>query len=83
MSANCDIIVFSRFMANLQPSRSRIPDAWFTTKLTFKLAVTVYPKKTENRNKKSLTQLSYYLLLTDTFCKTAHVSVLPYQISSF
>ena len=28
MSLNCDIIVFFRFMANLQSSRSRILDAW-------------------------------------------------------
>ena len=27
ISANCDVIVFFRFMANLQPSESRIPDA--------------------------------------------------------
>ena len=27
MSANCDVIVFCRFMANFQPSGSQIPDA--------------------------------------------------------
>ena len=28
MSRNCDVIVFFRFMPNLQPSGSGIPDAW-------------------------------------------------------
>ena len=58
MSANCDVIAFFEFMANLQPSRSRIPEAW-SIKLTFSLTITFDFTKTENRNKKSLTQLSY------------------------
>ena len=28
MSANCSAIVFFQFMPNLQPSRSRLPNAW-------------------------------------------------------
>ena len=46
-------------MANLQPSRSKIPDLW-CLKLTFSLTKTFYFTKTENRAKKSLTQLSCY-----------------------
>ena len=48
-----------RFMANLEQSRSRFPDAWLV-KLTFSLKITFYLTKTENRTKQSLTQLSYY-----------------------
>ena len=47
MSAYCDIIAFFQFMANLQPSRSRIPDAW-STKLTSSLTITFSLTKTEN-----------------------------------
>ena len=49
---------FFRFMANLEPSGSRIPDA-LSVKLTFSLKVTFYLTKTENRTKKSFTQLSH------------------------
>ena len=59
MTANCDAIVFFPIMANLQPSRSKIPDLW-CLKLTFSLTKTFYFTKTENRAKKSLTQLSCY-----------------------
>ena len=48
-----------RFMANLQKSGTRIPDAQ-SVKLTFSLVVTFYLTKNENRTKKSLTQLSHY-----------------------
>ena len=48
-----------RFMANLQKSGTRIPDAQ-SVKLRFSLVVTFYLTKTENRTKKSLTQLSHY-----------------------
>ena len=58
MSANCVVIVFFPIMANLQPSGSRILDAWFI-KFTFSLIVTIYLTKLENKTKKSLTQLSY------------------------
>ena len=50
---------FFRFMANLEQPRSWILDAQ-SVKLTFSLIVTFYLSKTENRTKKSLTQLSYY-----------------------
>ena len=52
MSANGDVIAFYPFMAHLQPSRSRIPDAW-SIKLTFSSAMTFYLTKTENRTKNS------------------------------
>ena len=46
-------------MVNLEQSESWIPDA-LSVKLTFSLKVTFYLTKTENRTKKSLTQLSHY-----------------------
>ena len=61
MSANCGVIVFFEFMANLEQSGSRIPDAQ-SGKLTFSLIVTFYLTTTENRTKRSLTQLSHYCL---------------------
>ena len=54
MSTNFDVIVPFQFMASLQPSGSRIPDAWFI-KLTFELTITIYLAKPENRTKKPLT----------------------------
>ena len=51
------LLSFSQFMANLQPSGSRIPDAW-PIKLTFSLTIAFYLTKTEGRTKKSLIQLS-------------------------
>ena len=50
---------FFGFMVNLEQSGSRIPDAW-SVLLTFTLTVTFYLTTTENRTRKSLTQLSYY-----------------------
>ena len=59
MSVNFDeIMFFFWFMANLQPSQSRIPGAWFI-KLTFSFTITFNFTKTENKTKKSLTQLPY------------------------
>ena len=52
---------FFRFIANLQPSESGIPDAW-SIKFTFSLTVTFYFTEPENRTKKSLAQLLYYCL---------------------
>ena len=50
MPINCDVIVFFfRFMTNLQPFGSRIPDAW-SIKLTFSLTVTFYLTKPEKQN---------------------------------
>ena len=48
---------FFQFMANLEQSGSQIPDAE-SAKLMFSLIITFYLTKTENRTKKSLTQLS-------------------------
>ena len=53
MSGNYDVIVFFRFMANLQPFGSRIPDAW-CMKLTFSLKKTFNFTKPENKTWKSL-----------------------------
>ena len=61
--ASCQQIVtsllFYQFIANLELSESRIPDAW-SVKLIFSLKETFYLTKTENRIKKSAIQLSYY-----------------------
>ena len=51
MSANCDVIIFFRFMANLQPPGSRTPDTW-SINLTYSLTITIYLTKTEGRTKK-------------------------------
>ena len=60
---SCQQIVTSllilRFMVNLEQSGRRILDAQ-SVKLPFSLIVTFYLTQTENRTKKSLTQLSYY-----------------------
>ena len=50
---------FFQFTANLEQSRSWITEAW-SIKLKFSLLVTFYLAKTENRTRKSLTQLSHY-----------------------
>ena len=56
-------------MADLEPSRSHILDAWSVI-LIFSLIATFYITKTENRTKKSLAQLSS--LSKDTiFAKSA------------
>ena len=52
-------LLFFQFMANLEQSRSRSPKA-LSVELTFSSIVTLYLTKTENRIKKSLTQLSHY-----------------------
>ena len=49
---------FFLFMADSEQSRSRIPSAWSAV-LKFLLKATFYLTKTENRTKKSLTQLPY------------------------
>ena len=46
-SANFDINVFF-LMVNLQPSGTRIPDAW-SVKLIFSSTITFYLTKTENK----------------------------------
>ena len=48
-----------QFMANLEQCGSRIPDVQ-SVKHRFSLAVFFNLTKTENRTKKSQTQLSYY-----------------------
>ena len=60
MSANCDIIVI--FSSYGQFEVTQKPDSGRMVCNTFSLIVTFYLAKTENRTKKSLTQLSYYCL---------------------
>ena len=54
---NCDVIVI--FPIYGQFAAIPKPDAW-SVKLTFSSRVIFYLTKTENRTKKSLTQVSYY-----------------------
>ena len=49
----------SKNLANLEQSGGRIPDTE-STKIMFSVIVTFCLTKTENRTKKSLTQLSHY-----------------------
>ena len=82
---SCQIIVtsfsFFLFMANFELSESQIPDV-YSVKLTFSLTVRFYLTKTENRTKKSLTQLSNIALSKGTtfakkmlsFCKKMQTS---------
>ena len=53
--------LFFQFMANLEQSGSRVPDAQ-SVKLIFSLAGTFYLKKTENRTRNSLRQTLTLLL---------------------
>ena len=53
---------FLRFMANLEQSASRIPNAWLIY-LSYSLITTFYLTNPENRIKKSLIQPSLILLL--------------------
>ena len=50
---------FFEFLANLEQFGGRIPDTE-SAKVMFSVIVIFYLTKTENRTKKSLTQLSYY-----------------------
>ena len=50
---------FFGFLANLEQLGDRIPDTK-SAKVMFSVIVTFCLTKTENRTKKSLTQLSYY-----------------------
>ena len=50
---------FFQFIVNLEKFVSQIPDTW-SVKVIFSLIVAFYLIKTENRTKKSLTQLSHY-----------------------
>ena len=52
-------LIFFQFMANLEQFGSQITEAW-SLKLIFSLTLTLYLKKSQNRTKKYLTQLSYY-----------------------
>ena len=62
-------LAFSQFMANLQPSVSRMQDAWSIT-LTIPSIATFYLTKSENRTEKSLTQVSCYCFeYRSFFCK--------------
>ena len=51
------LLLFFGFLANLEQSGGRIPDTE-SAKVMFSVIVTFFLTKTENRTKKSLTQLS-------------------------
>ena len=53
------LLLFFGFLANLEQSGGRIPDTE-SAKVMFSVIVTFCLTKTENRTKKSLTQLSHY-----------------------
>ena len=53
------LLSFFGFLANLEQSRGRIPDTE-SAEVMFSVTVTFCLTKTENRTKKSLTQLSHY-----------------------
>ena len=55
------LLSFFGILVNLEHSGGRIPDRE-SARVMFLLIVTFCPKKTENRTKKSLTQLSHYFL---------------------
>ena len=50
---------FFKFLTNLEQSGGRIPDTE-SAKIMFSITVTFFLRKTENRTKKYLTQLSHY-----------------------
>ena len=57
---------FFQFMTNLEQSGNWIPDLQ-SVKITFSLIATFYLTKTENRTKKSLTQLSLLIWIKVLF----------------
>ena len=59
-----DVMSFFGFLANLEHSGSRIPDTE-SAKVTFSVIETFFLTNTEIRTKKSLTQLSYYIALSE------------------
>ena len=59
MSEYYDAIVSFWILSNLEQSRGRIPDTE-SAKVMFSVIATFCLTKTENRTKKSLTQLSHY-----------------------
>ena len=59
VSENCDVIVIFQIFVHLEQSRNKIPDTE-SAKVMFSVIVTFFLTKTENRTKKSLTQLSHY-----------------------
>ena len=73
---------FSNLVPNLEESGSWIPNAW-SIKLTVSLKTIFYFKKTENRTKNSLTQLSYYCIeYRHYFCQKMLISCKKLLISS-
>ena len=58
MSGNSDVIVIFGFLTNLKQSGGRIPETE-SAKIMFSIVVTFCLTETENRTKKSLTQLSH------------------------
>ena len=59
MSENYDVIVIFRIFGQFGAVRRRIPDKE-SAKVMFSVIATFFRTKSENRTKKSLTQLSHY-----------------------
>ena len=59
MSESSDVLSIFGFLANLEQSGGRIPDTE-SAKVMFSVIGTFFLTKTENKTKKSLTQLSHY-----------------------
>ena len=59
MSENCDVIVIFRSFGQFGAVRRPVPETE-STKVMFSVKVTFWLTKTENRTKKSPTQLSHY-----------------------
>ena len=72
---------FFGLLANLEQSGGRIPDTE-STKVMFSVVVTFYLKNNENRTKKSLTQLSHYLLLVKVLFWTKNNNFLQKMLTS-
>ena len=81
---NCEVIVFFfQFMANLEQSGSRIPNAGSVTR-TLPLIVAFHLTKTESRTKNAdSSKVKGLMVLRGTFFETKNASVFTYQISSF
>ena len=73
MSEIVTSLSFFGFLANLEQSGGRIPDTE-SAKVMFSVIVTFYLTKTENRTKKSRTQLSHYWTKNYLFAKNADIS---------
>ena len=77
------LFFFFQFMANLEQSGSRIPNAGSVTR-TLPLIVAFHLTKTESRTKNAdSSKVKGLMVLRGTFFETKNASVFTYQISSF